>query len=213
MKDKLFYTLFLLVFLILMPIANALGFIETNTLTLWGRYCCFAIAAIGVDLIWGYTGIMTMCHAFFFCLGTYGMGMYMTIINLPQGQLVPDFMLWNQVKTLPAFWLPFQTFSGALIGGLLVTGIFAFLFSYFIFRRRIKGVFFAIITQALALTMYLLFSCNETMLGGSNGLTHFRYLLTFDLYSENVKKGLYLITILVLALVLLLSKKLIVSKF
>jgi urea transport system permease protein len=196
-----------------MPIANVLELIEINTLTLWGRYCCFAIASIGIDLIWGYTGIMTMCHAFFFCLGAYGMGMYMTVINLPHGQLVPDFMSWNQVNVLPAFWFPFQTFLGALFCGLLVTSIFAFLFSYFIFRRRIKGVFFAIITQALALAMHLFFSRNETMLGGSNGLTHFRYILDFDLYSDSVKRGLYIITVLVLALIFLLSKKIVISKF
>ncbi|GAB6012060.1 urea ABC transporter permease subunit UrtC [Viscerimonas tarda] len=213
MKDKLLYILFLLVFMILMPVANVLGLVDINTVTLWGRYCCFAIAAIGVDLIWGYTGIMTMCHAFFFCLGAYGMGMYMTVANLPDGQAVPDFMSWNQVQSLPFFWVPFQNLPGAIIFGLLVTGLFAFLFSYFIFRRRIKGVFFAIITQALALAMYLLFSRNETMLGGSNGLTNFRYLLGFDLHSTDVKLGLYMITILMLALIFFLSKQLTASKF
>jgi urea transport system permease protein len=196
-----------------MPVANAFGIIDTNTMTLWGRYCCFAIAAIGIDLIWGYTGVMTMCHAFFFCLGAYGMGMYMTVSNLPANQAVPDFMSWNHVQSLPLFWLPFQSFPGTLFFGLLITGLFAFLFSYFIFRRRIKGVFFAIITQALAWAMYLLFSRNETMLGGSNGLTNFRYLLGFDLYSENVKIGLYIITVLMLALIFFVSKKLTASKF
>jgi urea transport system permease protein len=205
--------LFLLIFLLALPALNLAGMLETNTLTLWGRYACFAIAAIGVDLVWGYTGIMTMCHAFFFCLGAYGMGMYMTVANLPEAQQVPDFMLWNQVEALPAFWLPFRTLPGAILSGLAVTGIFAFLFSYFIFRRRIRGVFFAIITQAFALAMYLLFSRNETMLGGSNGLTHFRRLLDFDLYLPQVKLGLYVLTILVLALVYFLAQRLTASKF
>jgi urea transport system permease protein len=213
MKDKISYIVFLSVFLVLMPLGNVFGMVETGTMNLWGRYCCFAIAAIGVDLIWGYTGIMTMCHAFFFCLGAYGLGMYMTVHNLAEWQTVPDFMSWNGYESLPAFWLPFRSFGGAVICTLLLTGIFAFLFSYFIFRRRIKGVFFAIITQALALAMYLLFSRNETMLGGSNGLTHFRYVLGFDLYSENVKLGLYVATVLMLAVIFFLSVKLTKSKF
>lgn len=211
-KDKLTYTLFLLVFLIAFPAANIFGLVDTNTLTLWGRYFCFAIVAIGVDLIWGYTGIMTMCQAFFFCLGAYGLGMYLTITNMPEGQVVPDFMSWNQIDSLPLFWQPFQTFWGTLIASLIATTAFAMI-SYLIFRRRIKGVFFAIITQALALAMFLLFSRNETMLGGSNGLTNFRYILGFDLRTEEVKIGLYILTVAMLAVIFFFSKKLTKSKF
>lgn len=211
-KDKWTYVLFLGLFLVGMPLANQLGVIDTNTLTLWGRYFCFAMAAIGVDLIWGYTGIMTMCQAFFFCLGAYGIGMYMTITNLPVGESVPAFMQWNQVTELPLFWKPFQTFGGGIIACIIMTIIFACL-SYFIFRRRIKGVFFAIITQALAWAMYLLFSRNETMLGGSNGLTNFPQILGFDLRSEEVKVGLYMVTIVVLALIYAAASYLTRSKF
>lgn len=100
-NNKPLYLAFIAVFLILFPLARFCGWLDMNTMTLWGRYFCFAIAAIGVDLIWGYTGIMTMCHAFFFCLGAYAMGMFMTLANLPAGQVVPDFMTWNQVETLP----------------------------------------------------------------------------------------------------------------
>lgn len=211
-KDKLTYILFMFVFLIVFPAANMLGLVDTNTLTLWGRYLCFAIVAIGVDLIWGYTGIMTMCQAFFFCLGAYGLGMYLTVTNMPAGQTVPDFMSWNQVETLPLLWQPFQTFGGAVVTSLVVTMAFAMI-SYLIFRRRIKGVFFAIITQALALAMFLLFSRNETMLGGSNGLTNFRYILGFDLRTDEVKVGLYILTVVMLAVIFFLSKKLTGSKF
>lgn len=211
-KDKIVYSLFLLFFLILFPVANLSGWVETNTLTLWGRYLCFAIVAIGVDLVWGYTGIMTMCQAFFFCLGAYGLGMYLTITNMPEGQVVPDFMSWNQIESLPLFWQPFQTFGGMFVTCLLATIAFAMI-SYFIFRRRIKGVFFAIITQALALAMFLLFSRNETLLGGSNGLTNFRYVLGFDLRTDEVKLGLYILTVLILVLIFFLSKKLTQSKF
>ena len=213
MRNKIIYILFLAIFLAGLPLACRLGLIETSTLTLWGRYCCFAIAAIGVDLIWGYAGIMTMCHAFFFCLGAYGAGMYMTLHNLPEGNVIPDFMAWNGAESLPLFWLPFRSACGAVVCALIATGVFAFLFGYFIFRRRIKGVFFAIITQALALAAYLLFSRNETMLGGSNGLTHFRYLFGMDLYSENVKLGIYLFTVLMLGLIFFLASRLTKSKF
>ena len=211
-NDKLNYILFLLVFLVLLPVANIIGLIDINTMTLWGRYFCFAIAAIGVDLIWGYTGIMTMCQAFFFCLGAYGIGMYLTLYNLPAGQAVPDFMSWNQVTSLPLFWKPFETFGGTIIACLIVAIGFGFI-SYFIFRRRIKGVFFAIITQALAWAMFLLFSRNETMLGGSNGLTNFQYMLGMDLRSDTVKLGIYIFTVVMLGVIFYLSQKLTESKF
>ena len=211
-KDKLNYILFLTAVLVLMPLAYLMGWVDINTMTLWGRYFCFAIAAIGVDLIWGYTGIMTMCQAFFFCLGAYGIGMFMTLSNLPAGQAVPDFMTWNNVTALPFFWKPFETFTGTIIACIIITVGFAFI-SYFIFRRRIKGVFFAIITQALAWAMFLLFSRNETMLGGSNGLTNFPTLLGMDLRSDTVKLGLYIFTVVMLGVIFYLSKKLTESKF
>ncbi|MFI3320877.1 MAG: urea ABC transporter permease subunit UrtC [Rikenellaceae bacterium] len=210
-KDKLIYSL-LFIFLILLPAANLLGIVPIDTVTLWGRYLCFAIAAIGVDLIWGYTGVMTMCQAFFFCLGAYGMGMYLTIYNLPEGTAVPTFMSWNQVTELPAFWQPFQTFGGAIVATIIITIAFAMI-SYFIFNRRIKGVFFAIITQAIAWAMFLLFSRNETLLGGSNGLTNFQYVLGLDLRDSGVKLGLYVLTVVVLAAIYFGAKHLSESKF
>ncbi len=210
-KDKTILTL-MLIFLILLPIANLIGLVPIDTVTLWGRYLCFAIAAIGVDLIWGYTGIMTMCHAFFFCLGAYGMGMYLTLFNLPEGEVVPQFMSWNQIESLPIFWKPFQTFVGAIVATVIATIGFGSI-SYFIFRRRIKGVFFAIITQAIAWAMFLLFSRNETLLGGSNGLTNFQQMMGLDLRSDGVKLGLYIFTVLVLGGVYFGAKLLTNSKF
>ncbi len=210
-KDKTILIL-LLIFMVLLPAANLIGLVPIDTVTLWGRYLCFAIAAIGVDLIWGYTGIMTMCHAFFFCLGAYGMGMYLTLFNLPEGEVVPQFMAWNQVESLPLFWRPFTTFAGAIIATIIATIGFGSI-SYYIFRRRIKGVFFAIITQAIAWAMFLLFSRNETLLGGSNGLTNFQQMLGFDLRSDNVKLALYIITVLALAGVYWGAKALTMSKF
>ncbi|NJB83418.1 urea ABC transporter permease subunit UrtC [Wenyingzhuangia aestuarii] len=212
LKNKI-YIIFILVFALLMPIGYFTGLVPINTLTLWGRYFCLAIAALGVDLIWGYTGILSMTQALFFCMGAYGMGMYMTLSNLPEGQFLPSFMVWNQVTELPFFWVPFDNFSYALVLSILVPGVFAGVLGYFIFRKRIKGVYFAIITQAIALAMFLLFSRNETMLGGTNGLTDFKFFLGFDLRDTSVKFGLYILSLLALGLIYWYCHGLVNSKF
>ncbi|WP_138483895.1 urea ABC transporter permease subunit UrtC [Dyadobacter bucti] len=214
-KDYRLYLAFVVFFLILLPVGNLLGFVSTNTISLWGRYFCFAIVALGVDLIWGYTGILSMCQAFFFCLGGYAVAMHIVSAGAAAsgGSGVPDFMTWNQVDTLPFFWVPFQSFGLAILLGLLIPAAFAFVFGYFIFRSRIKGVYMAIITQALALAMWLLFLRNETMLGGTNGLTDFKNLLGLSLSSGNVKLGMYVLSLLVLCGAYFLSKKLVGSKF
>lgn len=208
---------FIILFAILLPLGNLMGLVSNNTISLWGRYFCFAIAALGVDLIWGYTGILSMCQAFFFCLGGYSVAMHIVMKGATasgtSGSAIPDFMVWNQVDSLPFFWVPFQSFGLALILGLLIPAAFAFVFGYFIFRSRIKGVYMAIITQALALAMWLLFLRNETMLGGTNGLTDFKSLLGLSLSSPAVKLGLYLISLAGLCGTYFLSKKLVDSKF
>ena len=185
-----------LVFGIAAPVLNAMDLISDTTLNLWGRYFCFAIAALGIDLIWGYTGILSLCQAFFFCLGGYAIGMYMLLKTGTRGvygSALPDFMVWNRVEQLPLFWEPFHTFTFAFILGLLVPALIALIFGYLAFRSRLKGVYFAIITQALALGIYLIFLRNETMLGGTNGLTDFKTLLGFELADPATKRGLYTI--------------------
>ena len=130
MRDRILYFSVLVFFLLAFPLGYKIGLLELSTMTLWGRYFCFVIAAIGIDLIWGYTGVMTMCHAFFFCIGAYALGMFMTIENMPAGAAVPDFMMWNDVSSLPLFWLPFKTAPGAFIGGIVAAGVFAWFFGY-----------------------------------------------------------------------------------
>ena len=182
---------------LLVPLLNAQGFIADTTLNLWGRYFCFAIVALGMDLIWGYTGILSLCQAFFFCLGGYAIGMHMLLKTGTRGvygSVLPDFMVWNRVEELPFFWEPFHSLPLTLILGLLVPGAAALIFGFLAFRSRIKGVYFAIITQALALAMWLLFLRNETMLGGTNGLTDFKSLLGFELTQTSTKRGLYITT-------------------
>ena len=179
---------------ILVPLLNYLGLVADTTLNLWGRYFCFAIVALGMDLIWGFTGILSLCQAFFFCLGGYAIGMHMLLKTGTKGvygSALPDFMVWNRVEELPLFWEPFYSLPLTLLLGLLVPGVAALCFGFLAFRSRIKGVYFAIITQALALAMWLLFLRNETMLGGTNGLTDFKTLLGFPLADPATKRSLY----------------------
>ncbi len=216
-KDFGWYACCIALFLLILPLGNVLGLVSGNTISLWGRYFCFAIVALGVDLIWGYTGILSMCQAFFFCLGGYSVAMHIVLKGATasgsNGIPMPDFMAWNQVETLPFFWVPFQSFGLAVVLGLLIPAAFALVFGYFIFRSRIRGVYMAIITQALALAMWLIFLRNETMLGGTNGLTDFKTLLGLSLSTPGMKLGLYLVSLLMLGIAFWLSTKLVDSKF
>lgn len=197
------------------PALSKMGVISDNTLGLFGRYFSFAIAALGLNLIWGYTGILSLCHALFFCLGGYAVGMYMLLATGTRGvygSALPDFMVWNQVEKLPLFWEPFSSPILALILGVAVPGLFALIFGFLAFRSRIRGVYFSIITQAMALATWLLFLRNETMLGGTNGLTDFKEFLGMDLSSSGTKRILFAVSALVMIGVYLLSKQMIHSK-
>src|SRR5574340_291407 len=130
-----------------------------------GFVLVFAILALGLDLIWGYAGILSLGQGVFFGLGAYCMGMHLMLTigsESVYGSALPDFMVWNQVKELPFFWKPFYSFTMALLAGLLVPSLCALLFGFLAFRSRIRGVYFAIITQALALMAWLVFNRNET---------------------------------------------------
>lgn len=213
-KDRLYYIIFLLLFAVLLPVGHAMGLVSTNTISLWGRYFCFAIAALGIDLIWGYTGMLSMCQAFFFCLGSYGIAMHMLLkTTAANGATVPDFMVWNKIETLPFFWQPFQSFGLTAILCLLVPAVFAFVVGFVLFRSRIKGVYMAIITQALTLAMWLIFLRNETKLGGTNGLTDFKTLLGFRLSDSVTKMALYAVSLAVLCAAYFICYRMVHSKF
>jgi len=189
------------VLVIVIPLLNMMGLLSDLQLNLFGRYLCFALAALGIDIIWGYTGILSLCQAFFFCLGGYAIGMHMLLKTGTQGvygSALPDFMVWNRVTKLPWFWQPFHEFIPTLLLGLAVPTLFALVFGFFAFRSRIKGVYFSIITQALALATWLIFLRNETMLGGTNGLTDFKTLLGHSLRNPGTKRALYIITAVLL---------------
>ncbi len=181
----------------------------------FGKFLCFAILALGLDLIWGYTGILSLGHGVFFGLGAYAIGMHL-MLNIGTesvyGSALPDFMVWNQVKELPFFWKPFYSFGVALAGAILVPTLFALVFGFLAFRSRIKGVYFAIITQALALCAWLVFNRNETNLGGTNGLTDFKQVLGFRLSEPGTQRALYILTVLCLGVTYLLCRWIIRSR-
>ena len=185
------------------------------SLNRFGKFLAFAILALGLDLIWGYTGILSLGQGVFFGLGAYCMGMHLMLTigkESVYGSDLPDFMVWNQVKELPLFWKPFFSFPVAIIGAILVPMLFALVFGYFAFRSRIKGVYFAIITQALALAAWLVFNRNDTNLGGTNGLTDFKQVIGYRLSDPGTQRVLYILTVLCLGGAYLLCRWIIRSR-
>ena len=182
---------------------------------LLGKYLCYALVALAVDLIWGYTGILSLGHGVFFSIGGYGMGMYLMRSIGKEGVYksdLPDFMVFLDCKELPWYWYGFDNFAFTLLAILVIPGLFAFIFGYFAFKSRIKGVYFAIITQAMTFALMLLFFRNNTGFGGNNGLTDFKRILGYSLQEPSTKMGLYIITALVLFLSYILSRYIIKSK-
>jgi urea transport system permease protein len=182
---------------------------------LLGKYLCYAMVALAVDLIWGYTGILSLGHGVFFSIGGYAMGMYLMRSIGKEGVYksdLPDFMVFLDWKELPWYWYGFDYFSFALLIIFLLPGLFAFVFGYFAFRSRIKGVYFAIITQAMTYASMLLFFRNNTGFGGNNGLTDFKRILGYSLQDPSTKMGLFMITALVLFLSYILSRYIVKSK-
>jgi urea transport system permease protein len=211
--------LFLLVVLPLLnvlPARDSWWWVSDFSLNLFGKFLAYAILALGIDLIWGYTGILSLGHGVFFGLGAYCMGMHLMLAIGGQGvyqSALPDFMVWNQVKALPLFWRPFYSFWFTLAAIVLVPVAFAALFGLLTFRSRIRGVYFSIITQALALSLWLLFNRNETSLGGTNGLTDFKTILGFRLSDPATQRGLYLLTVVCLGGAYLLCRWITSSRF
>ena len=201
--------------LVIMPLLNVLPgpdswlHVSDFALNRFGKFLAFAILALGLDLIWGYTGILSLGHGVFFGLGAYAVGMHLMLTigtESVYGSTLPDFMVWNQVKELPFFWKPFYSFWFAIGAAILLPTLFAAIFGFLAFRSRIKGVYFAIITQALALSAWLVFNRNETNLGGTNGLTDFKQVLGFRLSDPGTQRGLYVLTVLSLGAAYLLCR-------
>ena len=183
---------------------------------LLGKIMCYAICALAMDLIWGYTGILSLGHGLFFALGGYVMGMYLMRQIGREGSYqsdLPDFMVFLDWKELPWTWALSDSFAATLLLVLLVPGLVAFVFGYFAFRSRIKGVYFSIITQALTFAAMLLFFRNETGFGGNNGFTDFKRLLGLPLATQEMRMTLFVLTGLMLLGCYLFARWLVSSKF
>jgi urea transport system permease protein len=177
--------------------------VSTYVLTLLGKYLCYAMLALAVDLVWGFGGILSLGHAAFFALGGYAMGMYLMRQIGTRGvyghPTLPDFMVFLNWTELPWFWLGFDRFPFALLMMALVPGTLAFVFGWLAFRSRVTGVYLSIITQALTYALMLAFFRNDMGFGGNNGFTDFKDLLGFDLQQDRTRVALILATILALA--------------
>ncbi|MBN9411288.1 MAG: urea ABC transporter permease subunit UrtC [Burkholderiales bacterium] len=183
---------------------------------LLGKIMCYAICALAMDLIWGYTGILSLGHGLFFALGGYMMGMYlMRQIGLDGNYKseLPDFMVFLDWKALPWHWTFSDSFIFQALMVVAVPGLLAFVFGYFAFRSRIKGVYFSIITQAMTFAAMLLFFRNETGFGGNNGFTDFKRILDIPIATQQMRMTLFVITGLTLLGFFLFSRWLVTSKF
>jgi len=189
-----------------LPVLNALPAgsplrVSDFTLNLFGKFLAYAILALGIDLIWGYAGVLSLGQGVFFGLGAYAMGMHLMLEVGTQGvyrNVLPDFMVWNQVTELPLFWRPFYSGLFTALAVVAVPGLVALVFGFFTFRSGIRGVYFSIITQALALSAWLMFNRNALNLGGTNGLSGFKTVFGFPLASPATQRGLYVATALCL---------------
>src|SRR6187402_2109925 len=194
-----FVTLLLAV-AVAMPVLNLLVpesspfHVSTHVMTLVGKYLCFAMLALAVDLVWGYCGILSLGHAAFFALGGYAMGMYLMRQIGARGVYgnpdLPDFMVFLNYKELPWFWHGFDMFWFAMLMVILVPGALAFLFGWFAFSSRVTGVYRSIITQAMTYALMLAFFRNNMGFGGNNGFTDFKEIIGFDVNLPSTRAAL-----------------------
>src|SRR5258708_6417882 len=195
--------------------ASSPFYLSTYALTLVGKIMCYALVALSLDLVWGFCGVLSLGHGLFFALGGYMMGMYlMRSIGLDgvYHSPLPDFMVFLDWKALPWYWHGTEHFLYAVLLIILVPGMLAWVFGFFAFRSRVKGVYLSIITQALTFAAMLLFYRNETGFGGNNGFTDFKRILGFPIAAVGTRAGLFMITFSTLVLGFLACKYIVTSK-
>ncbi len=200
---------------LLVPVGNPFHLSE-YAVQLMGKIMCYAICALAMDLIWGYTGILSLGHGVFFALGGYAMGMYLMRQIGSDGQYrmpMPDFMVFLNWKEFPWAWGVSDSFIAQMLLVVLVPGLLAFVFGFFAFRSRIKGVYFSIITQAMTFATMLLFFRNETGFGGNNGFTDFKRILGLPIATPSMRMTLFVLTGLTLIGFFLFARWLVTSKF
>lgn len=222
-----FIVIFQLLALIIVPVFYLLGIFNIETVNMFGRYMCYAIVALGLDLIWGYTGILSLCQALFFSLGGYSMGMYLAHHGGPEG--IIDHLGWKIPACLyvvypyavgespsdavvPWFWKLFYFLPSSVFFGVLVPCCVALVIGYFGFRSRVRGVYFSILTQAITVAAWLVFCMNNMKLCGTNGLTRFDQIAGFKLTSDSTKLMLYIITVLMVGAAYFICRKIVDSK-
>jgi len=205
---------FLALLTVIFPVLNAHGLLSDYMISLWGKYLCYALLALSVDLLWGYTGLLSLGQALFFSLGGYMFGMYLMLLIGPLGSYakagqnpagLPDFMVFLGHTFLPPFWRPFHSFGFAVMMVFALPGLLALVFGFLAFRSRIKGVYFSILTQALTYGAMLLFFQNDFTMGGNNGFTDFKFILGHSLVDKiagpATMRGLFMVTSVVVLLV------------
>ena len=198
------------------PPSSALH-VPTYLVALFGKYACYALLALSIDLIWGYCGILSLGHGAFFALGGYAMGMYLMRQIGTRGvyanPILPDFMVFLNWPELPVYWYGFQHFPYALLMVVLVPGALAFVFGWFAFRSRVTGVYLSIITQALTFALMLGFFRNNFGFGGNNGLTDFKDILGFNVQAQGTRAALFSISCVALIVCFAICRALVTSKF
>lgn len=213
---------FLALALLVVPVLNlalppeSVFHVSAYAITLIGKIMCYALVAVAMDLIWGYGGILSLGHGLFFALGGYAFGMYLMRQIGRDGSYqsdLPDFMVFLDWKELPWFWLGSDSFGWAAFLVVALPAVVAFVFGYFAFRSRIKGVYFSIITQALTYAAMLLFFRNETGFGGNNGFTDFKRILGYPITAPETRLVLFGLTAIALAATLVFAAWLVKSKF
>ena len=209
------------------PFLYLAGLVDIGTVNMLGRYLALALVAISLDLIWGYTGMLCLCQSFFFSLGGYAMGMYLAHHGGPEG--IVDKLGWKLPACLyvvypykvgespsdaltPWFWKPFYSLPSTIVLGLLIPGLVALVIGFFVFRSRVRGVFFAVLTQAITLAAWLVFCMNNMKLCGTNGLTRFDRIAGYQLSESSTRLALYSITLGLLVLVYWLCSFIIQSR-
>ena len=199
------------VLLVAVVLALLPAWLDPFRLNLVGKYMAFAFVAVGIVLTWGYGGVLSLGQGIFFGAGGYMMAMFLKLeASAPE---LPDFMVWSSVDKLPAWWEPFHSLTLTLLLVLVVPAVLAYVFSYAIFKKRVSGVYFAIVTLALALTLTVLIVGQQGDTGGANGITDFRTLLGFDIVGDAGKQTLYFIETAVLAVAMALAVAVVRSRF
>jgi urea transport system permease protein len=213
----------LAVFAVLVPICNlyvspgSVFHVSTGSVVLMGKYLCYAMLAIALDLVWGYCGILSLGHGAFFALGGYAMGMYLMRQIGTRGvyahPILPDFMVFLNMKELPITWWGFQSFPYAMAMVVLVPGLLAFVFGWLAFRSRVTGVYLSIITQALTYALLLAFFRNDMGFGGNNGLTDFKDILGYPVQAQGTRVALFVITVMAVMLTFIMARIIVSSTY